>query len=134
MIISYWKRNVEPPTVPSRLLALALRDLIWAEKHPKYDIDMGTWVDNCSVCFAGSVIVRRFKNINGCCPNDFSPAWSNAFYALDAFRQGNVVQGLRCLGVKRKFASVYVSVYGCNPIAFKRNIRCLIARLRREGL
>jgi len=140
MIKSRWKRNVEPPTLPSELIALALRDIKWVEKHPKYFVKMETWRSGCGVCFAGSVMTRRFKITDGrCTPCLFTTEWANAFWALDRFRLGAVTEGLRHLGIRLQFDdteifSVDVCPYEHDPDSFKRDIGNLITLLQREGL
>jgi len=135
MISARWKRNTEPPSLPSELLTLALRDLSWVEEHPTYTISMGSWVWNCKVCFAGAVMARRFKIPDGLCgPALFTKEWKNAFWALDCFRQGYITSGLCHLDIKRAFNRVHVCSYWQGPASFKRSMRNLIILLRREGL
>jgi len=134
MITSRWKRNVVPPTVPSELLTMGLRDLSWVEKHGKYKINMYTWASECEVCFAGSVMVRRFHHIPGCGPNHYSRKWNDAFYALNAFRLGDVTKGLEHMDIYRTFECIHVPPYWHYPGAFKRCMEDLVTRLRREGL
>jgi len=135
MIDAHWKRNVEPPELASDLIALALRDLSWVERHDTYTIEMSNWIKHCSVCFAGAVMARRFKIPDGPCgPNLFSYKWGEAFWALNAFRQGHISRALSTLGIKRHFNSVKISPYGVDPVKFKHDIGCLITLLRRKGL
>jgi len=134
MISARWKRNISPPSLPSELVALALRDLTWAEKDSRYTINMHTWVDSCGVCFAGAVMARRFKIPVQCSPDEFDSAWTAAFYALEEFRQGDITGGLAYLGIKRAFKRMDFCFYGYDPILFKRNMMRMIVFLRGKGL
>jgi len=135
MISARWKRNVEPPARPSELLALALRDIEWVEKNPKYDIDMTIWFSRCSVCFAGAVMVRRFKIPDDrCCPSNFTHNWNRAFWSLNAFRNGDITDALSNLGIERELGCIKISPYCQGPSAFKRDILRLIKLLRKEKL
>jgi len=138
MISARWKRNVEPPKLASELITLSLKDLMWVEKNPKYTIEMNNWIKGCQVCFAGSVMIRRFKVPDDAYgPSDFTTEWANAFWALNCFRNGAITKGLRHLGIGREGVEIYsveVCTYKHDPIAFKRDMRNLITLLRREGL
>jgi len=135
MISARWKRNVEPPSLPSKLVALALRDLEWVEKHPEYTICMESWVNGCHVCFAGAIMVRRFHSISGCGPSHYSGKWNDAFYALNSFRQGDIKTGLERLNIYREFRSLdIIYPYWVDPVAFKRCMRDVITFLQEEGL
>jgi len=134
MIKCRWKRNTAPPALPSDLIALALKDLSWVEEHNEYDINMIVWAENCAVCFAGAVMVRRFKIPDECCPTDFDSAWESAFYALDSFRMGCVSDGLNYLGFKRQFKEMRICSYHQNHIHFKQDMNNLITFLQRNGL
>ena len=64
------------PDAPSKLINLAIDDLEKVEKSNKFEVDMSTWVEKfyedyetshkakgavCSVCLAGSVMVKTLK-------------------------------------------------------------------------
>jgi len=134
MIKAIHLRDTKPPKLPSKLLAMALNDLEWVEKHKKYDIYMDIWVDDCMVCFAGSVMVRRFYIDRRCRPLDFDWPWRHAFLALNYFREGRIMSALRYLDYHHHFKDVDIPHYQYDPTNFKQNIRELIKFLQEENL
>lgn len=95
------------PTIPSKLIRLALEDLRKCEADPDYVINMNNWhfltVDGtCSVCLAGAVMGQ---SLGGLLNHWMDPAMfeeENALFAIDAFHSGWIKQGLGYLGFESK--------------------------------
>lgn len=112
------KKNLLPDK-PSKLILVALEDLEWAEKNPKYRISMHAWhqpgmmeishfdgeteseQEVCQVCFAGSVMAKTCKSewSSELTPHKFPKELKRKLIALNHFRCGEVESGLSCLGV-----------------------------------
>jgi len=86
------------------------------------------------VCFAGSIMARRFDVDWTCGPRDFDVPWTNAFLALNKFRAGQIANALELLGHDTDFCDLAITPYWRDSVRFKRDIRDLISFLRREGL
>jgi len=109
------------PDKPSELLLLALEDLEAVEQDPAYLVDMRHWASRnrrytqeCSVCLAGSVMVKRLipkQYLNDLDSFQFEPInfhrgflmgcedVANKLYAINFFRIGAVEAGLTQLGL-----------------------------------
>ena len=92
---------------PSTLIRVALADLVNCEQNPAYEINMASWhfpepeSGHCLVCLAGAVIARTletpaWKQVN---PASFTEKIHNQLRALNCFRVGDVVAGLRTIGL-----------------------------------
>ena len=46
---------------PSKLIRIGLKDLAKVERSKTLKVDMGVWVSDCAVCFAGSVMVKSLS-------------------------------------------------------------------------
>lgn len=58
------KKNIQLPNKPSKLIELALRDLISVENTKGYKVDMDKLHrpnGHCKVCLAGSILAKTFK-------------------------------------------------------------------------
>lgn len=130
---------------PSRIIEMALEDLEAVERTPGYVIDMDVWHDptsdgRCAVCFAGAVIAHRIgtpKDVLFECM-DCSDALQDRFFALNAFRSGNIRYGLELMRIEDAPATVpqrmQVVEYEDNPTQFKSDMRALAETLRSAGL
>lgn len=147
------KTNFALPQKPSKLLAVALEDLEKMEKTEGYAIHMNDWhwpeplwKDGdqigtvCKVCFAGSVMARRGKVLptRDVQPESFSPKLRKKFYALNAFREGCIEEGLNYLGIddvppclRENYGATQ---YRDDPARFKKEMRQLIAVFAALGL
>lgn len=103
------------PNKPSKLLKVALRDLIKVESMPKYKIDMNEWMkkvngDPCQVCHAGAVMActlntqpkythndHRGKGVYKSSPGDFDNQTDTKLSFINCVREGNLVNGLSAL-------------------------------------
>jgi hypothetical protein len=138
------------PNKPSELLALALADLEQVENDPNYRVTMGLWHQPdgcvCCVCLAGSVLAKTCKVP----PSKYIDAlWLRdalyaKMYALDSFRVGRVLRGLRAMLEDqwgpadeeryKGYEQVVMCDYHTSPELFKNDIRRLIKRLQGDGL
>ena len=92
--------------LPSNLLLAALNDLARCEGDPRYSVDMNDWhlpdfaTGICSVCLGGAVMAKSLNVLRtgfyG--PFDFYSRITRPLRALDMFRQGRIVDGVRYLG------------------------------------
>jgi len=100
--------TIDAPLKLSDAIDIALEDFKIIRLDPRYEINMSKWHEPdmaydeasgedrpaCAVCFAGTVMARRFPLDPGAETNpscgDFSDAWKNTFNALDYLRGGNV--------------------------------------------
>lgn len=96
------------PSVPSELITVALNDFIAAENAPNVKIDMDTWhavldlditkPPTCVVCLGGAVIrgtlMPDIDTKKYIAPEDFDVDTEMKLHALDALRQGRVLQFL----------------------------------------
>lgn len=148
-------RTKKLPDKPSKLIRVALSDLIAVEKMKKtYRIDMGDWHagafedgDKCSVCFAGSVMARTL----GVKPNEDAVPSASFFDAdtcykldwLDSIRShGGELDGFGYKSLKKRFRSTGVDVsfdhdppiYHYDPKGFKASMRDLAKAFELLGL
>jgi hypothetical protein len=130
---------------PSRLIDIALDDLEMIEESPIYKVDMTAWHEpalwRCSVCLAGCVISTRFggDHFDNLYPDDFDGAARNVLVALDAFRVGDIGDGLALLRYPAPDAyglplEVPIADYGHSPVQFKSDMRGLAAMFREAGI
>ena len=97
-------KNYSLPDKPSELINMALKNLNQCLKDDNYHVDMFYFhtyfmgENKCHVCLAGSVFAKTMK-----AGTNESMAWKlmeypnekNKLYALDDFRNGNIIQGLK---------------------------------------
>lgn len=137
------------PTKPSALIRVALADLEKVEKSPAYEVNMNTWhlpryswngdmVETCRVCLAGAVLAcnSNLKIFEEYRPPDFSMAFNAPLFALDSFRSGDILKGLRELGIVGHAAirhSWHVTPYENDPVAFKRDMQNMAGYLEQHG-
>mgnify|MGYP000132621451 CR=1 FL=1 len=143
----------------------AVDDLEKVEKSDNISVDMEEWVKidpfkgdffkptkiNCSVCFAGSVMVSRYgevaSKIDKCGPDDFDRELSATFIALDNLRGyyyrqfvetyyhcklddalvEYLVDELKSLDLDKK-------QYHQSPTIFKKNMRKIAKKLKELGV
>ncbi len=98
------------PDKPSDLIEVALNDLRRVRKSKKFKIDMYDWFSGqldgrCSVCLAGAVMAKTLNlkvsegdTLIPNCNLRVSPV-SAKLEALNSFRTGEVIQGLRDMGI-----------------------------------
>jgi hypothetical protein len=91
------------PDKPSELIRLALSDLAKCEQdNTRYIIDMHTYYlrdgKYCVVCLAGSVMAQTLEGNFDYVPNLVKTTTDcQKLYALNAFRVGDVADGLTCM-------------------------------------
>jgi hypothetical protein len=133
------------PDKPSDLLEVALRDLEAVEQDPKYRVRMDVWHepakhinDPCQVCLAGAVMAKSLEtsNLVRRWPCDFSDKDTlRKLRALDDMRVGAVSEALERLDLPPVSKYDFVAHhYGANPEGFKRDLRNLVDKLRKDGL
>ena len=102
-------KHPEPPSKPSELIRLALRDLRSVERSKKYSVNMHAWHQPlsdqvCEVCLAGAVMARSLKvphNL-GINPVELdtclgvSAGWYAPLSALNDLRIGDLEQAALC--------------------------------------
>jgi hypothetical protein len=133
------------PKTPSKLLRIALTDLMAVEKSKKYRIDMGMWHhgaveggQKCEVCMAGAVMAKTLKvpDDEWRDPGDFNSSdITKKLFAINLLRVGNISEACYFLGVKNK-ANMQVPVisYDDSPKEFKKDMRKLIKTLEKAGM
>lgn len=101
------------PSKPSLLILRALDDLEAAERSTKYVVNMGHYhspvetikdkktVPVCSVCFAGAIMAEQSDPSRYLEPEDFSIHTANKFRALNEFRLGRIMVGLKQMNLTR---------------------------------
>jgi hypothetical protein len=86
-------KKVKLPNKLSKLMRVALRDIMKIKKENKFRIYMGWWMYNspytCSVCLAGAVMVKEF-NVQDFNFADFSEEEWCKFEALNSVRTGHI--------------------------------------------
>lgn len=135
------------PDKASALIRLALKDLEEVEKLPGFEVRMNVWLKNfidapCSVCFAGAVMVRSLFDVTsqdalpvqGASPGYFDYDTSCKLNALDAFRCGDVFEGLRTMGFLGSIQPWTIARYEEHAEGFKSDMRELAAYLETQGL
>jgi len=103
------------PDKPSDLIRLALKDEDKANRSPKYRVHMNIWHEVytydrqqlCHVCFAGAVMAFTLgaKWADDLEPEDFINGNHDKLNALDAFRTGDIYEGvgiMQLIGKVRK--------------------------------
>ena len=131
------------PTQPSRLLKVALNDLIAVENTPGYVINMGDWhyprQDGCCVCLAGAVMVRKLDAdiSTEVGPDDF-PDSKDQLFALDNARTGDWHSFMFDLGFGTPPDELLEELpstcpYNHDPDQFKTDIREAITILQKHG-
>lgn len=97
----------ELPDKASELIRLALADLRKSEENPNHVINMMEWhapfpCERCMVCLAGAVMANTLKipdNVSASPSNgSFSTDTCKKLIALNAFRVGNIHDGLYAMG------------------------------------
>lgn len=142
----------ELPNKPSKLIRLALADLVRAEHDPLYEIHMGTWhsrrwvpgavgeeLGPCSVCFAGVVMAFSLELPIGldALPECFSDGIKRKLFALDSFRCGGIQTGLAEMGLQLPSGlaqSMQVPPYDALNGAFHAAMNEMANLLERNGL
>lgn len=128
---------------PSRLLTVALADLLRAEKRRKTIIDMGCWVrrdlgGTCYSCLAGAVMLEIGLPRWRCSVNPFDYVdidIRSRLHALNNLRCGEVSAALGVLGLLcKKDLDRDVTDYHVNRDQWFQDMRKLTADLRKEGL
>lgn len=143
------------PRELSELIKVALHDLELVEKDKRYRVHMNTWhaystiIDQCLVCFAGSVLaktckapIRKFIALGG--ETSFHPLIAYKLYALDDVRLGLVGTALEKIGhaLSDEDWKLFDFMredehwvdYSVDPEGFKLNMITLIGVLESEGL
>lgn len=131
--------QVTLPDKPSELLAIALEDLELCEMDPVYEIDMGEFHKpdgaKCLVCFAGSVLAKRFEISPDVFWNDIEEELDDAdldkIMAIDYLRGGCMEEGGEYLGVEIPLSDRSMPPY--ESPNFKPAIRQLITDLAKVG-
>jgi hypothetical protein len=141
------------PKKPSKLIRLAIADLVKTEQDSNYKIHMDTWHvpfhSRCHVCLAGAVMAQTLgaditKDV---VPADFSHVlkviptrtWLR-LRALDCFRKGHVSEGLRFMGYGDDTVQNCDDIrapglsYSDEPTAFKENLLLIADQFERKGL
>lgn len=146
------KTTVKPPKKLSKLIMLALNDLIKVENSKVYRVDMDNWHtgryigEKCNVCFAGSVMAKTCKTPINKMANltDFGSQWCNCFLALNNIRNGDLTEALnnfyglsfdnsRFWGFKTDFQIENLR-YENDPTEFKNAMCDVAAMLESLGL
>lgn len=130
------------PDKPSDLILVALRDLELCELNDNYIIAMHLWHDNfrgyCHVCFAGVVMSQTLKapGVRNLLPYEFDDKTSSKLEALDEFRKGDVLEGLKTIGkpCPKKINYIHVTAYAESPEGFKQDMRLMAQQLKVYGL
>ena len=129
------------PSVPSKLIEIALNDLEAMEKTPGVQIDMRSWHDadagGCSVCMAGAVMAKRLgaeRDITYY-PRDF-PGDTRQLNAINLLRVGDVENACYTLKIKNPndFPDREIIDYELSPTLFKEQMRSFARDLRVAGL
>lgn len=142
--------NIELPKKPSALIRLAVEDIEKCEADPRFRIKMTTWLDEpvpglCEVCAAGAILVQHATVDLETLLNDFDKALSDAWpwtppafmHAVDAFRCGCIIDGLRTLDIKPPRGikdRTNVIPYNLHNGLFKADMRRLATYLEGFGL
>jgi hypothetical protein len=146
------KKNLLPDK-PSAVLSLGLKDLEKAERSKKYEVYMGDWHipagqygdgtrRPCAVCMAGSVMAFSLKADDEAFkfPHDYDSDTRFKLSAINAFRTGQVISGLRLMDfssdfiAKKKLFDRHVADYNEDPKKFKQEIKKLISDLKAANL
>lgn len=139
----------EPPSKPSELIRLALRDLKAVERSKKYVVDMDHWHEPgvndsdkpvCRVCMAGAVMAQSLEipANESCFGNamDVGIQWANRIGALNCLRQGHLSAAADywhpcgALGDEDRQVSEYNDK---DPSAFHHDMEALAAEYEAAG-
>jgi hypothetical protein len=135
-------KTTKLPDKPSELIRVALEDMRALEEDTRYRIDMGAWHHPgpvfCHVCAAGAVMARRLGvgPATKTSPSDFDDETSRKLFALDCFREGQVLIGLIRLDIApgNYPLDVRITPYEVHREAFYRDMEALAAMLEGVGL
>jgi hypothetical protein len=144
--------NIELPKKPSALIRLAVEDIEKCEADPNFKIEMSAWVSmalsgRCEVCAAGAILVQNAKHGLNAMVADMV-AWADGplpsyvefptfMYAVDAFRCGHIIDGLRALDIEppRGIKEIMnVVPYSLHNGLFKADMRAMATYLEGFGL
>lgn len=134
------------PDKPSELIRVALKDLEACEQDDRYVIDMSAWHSPqgrlCHVCLAGAVMAQslgvspHYEKV----PSEFQrqdPDTETKLLALNRFREGLVVAGLRMLCIEQAANFEHLdnpSLDDVNLPTLKEAMRELASTLEHDGL
>lgn len=130
------------PKTPSKLLAIALTDLVKVERSKKYVVAMNTWhlandPDRCQVCLAGAVMAKTLKADDQLTlePDHFGIN-SEKLQAINYFRVGYIEQACAVLEIRNKLEADVISMpsYENSPQEFKKQMRKMIKTLAKVGM
>lgn len=150
------KRRVPPaPKKLSAAIRLALEDLKWVEKNPRYRVNMEIYHmpirDKCNVCFAGAVMAHthHLDRDLSLAPHNFPPSWSRVFRALNSVRRDYFSEALYFFTIPSRREELYKKAdylrdrirgakheyysYGENSAAFKAWAAEVADILEKEG-
>lgn len=135
------------PRKPSKLLRIALADLVKVERSKKYVIDMGTYHTpisewdmeigrHCAVCLAGSIMARTLGSDpkDRIIPSDFGETTARKLYAVSDLQFGNIHGGLIHLNYATSTINRIIDQVGeernmpgylADPVAYKNAVRNL---------
>lgn len=135
-----------------RLLEIALEDLVKAEKSPKCEVNMTTWLSErangkCAVCLAGSVMRMEFSATTNSdfervleAHGDWGSSLGNRLDALNELRRGDVWSASEMIGhppatlrVARELDR-HIADYHQHRKLWWEEIKQLLADLKREDL
>ena len=132
------------PNKPSKLLKLALKDLKAVEADGRYMVDMEVYHTQlsegvCSVCLAGAVMAFSLgaHREEGLSPRCFPGKLEYKLEALDHFRAGSILGGLRALDIEIPHGLsqwVNVTPYQDSTKEFKKGMKKIIKLLKKAGL
>jgi hypothetical protein len=140
------------PKKISSLMTIGLRDMIKAERDPRFRISMGDWYHSnkyCTICFAGGVMafsLGRGAHAGNLVPDDFDEDTEKKLLALDFARRGHFNSALDtmngCEGVsftandyrKATLVSRDIIDYHRDSKEFKKQVRKAIRDLKTVGL
>ena len=127
----------------SKLIHIAMADLVAAERDPRFTIDMGVWHDPddrednvCTVCFAGSTMYRSGVAAIEGMPHADHPDWP-AWHALNELRNGYVEHAAAWLELDtRKYMNQdrFIAPYSVYVPQFKNDMWALADDLEARGL
>jgi len=131
----------EPPSKPSELIRLALRDLKAVESDPDYVVEMAEWHaprddGYCALCFAGAVMAKSLqmpRDLDYYFKFDFSPAWEAAFEALNGLRSGQTYKTNERFHVTERVPCRVIPEYSEDPAAFHLAMEALAAEYEAVG-
>lgn len=136
-------KHPDPPSKPSELIRLALRDLREVEADPRYAVNMADWhnphAEICHVCFAGAVMAKSLGTpvyeYSSYCDHRFSTQWQRSLDALDSFRLGLCWHGAGYMGLPepKSVPDRVVPEYAEDPSAFHLAMEALAAEYEAVG-